>query len=483
MLTNPVNASPLPPSPQTAVPNGATAAAAASQTPLYYLGFTALLLLLFVVFSRLAETIAVLIGANLRISMTLLLVSTAVAVVQRDAIRRLRGGAGFYLILLTGWFFLCVPTSVHKGGSVRHLTSYWITSVLAAFCVLVYPNTTASLRRILYAITAGVLLVGFARSESSVFTLGALGNPNLYSQHLLYGVPFLFLPLARNGVASFKGIIAAACISLLVVKVLYTGSRASLIAVAILGFVFFLSLPVMQKLIAVACVIPLAAAALLTMPEQAWQRYSTLFSQDETIAHTEEEISAIESANARKRHLEQSIDLTIRNPILGVGPGMFAVASADYSKELGERAYWKETHNSFTQISSESGLTGLLLYLAMLFSAVLTLWKGIRLTRRAPRGSELESAGQIAVMLLFSMLAMIITGAFSSSAYLHYFPLLCAFATVTARIIDDNRAPAGQRPPVLAARSPQPGMRLRPAAAQRSLPNFGLPAAPYRRQN
>ena len=28
-------------------------------------------------------------------------------------------------------------------------------------------------------------------------------------------------------------------------------------------------------------------------------------------------------------------------------------------------------------------------------------------------------------------------------------------------------APAGQRPPVLAARSPQPGMRLRPAAAQR----------------
>ena len=477
-----MKASPLPPLTQTASANGAAGAVTANHTLVYDLGFSALLLLLFVVFSRMAEALAVMIGVNLRISMTLLLVCTAIAVLQPDAIRRLCTGAGFYLILLTGWFLLCVPTSVHRGGSVSHLTSYWLTSVLPAFCVLVYPNNTASLRRLLYTITAGVLLVGFARSDSSVFTLGALGNPNLYAQHLLFGVPFLFFPLVRNGVASFKGIIAAVVISLLVLKVLDTGSRASLIAVAILGFGLFLFLPVMKKMIAIACAIPLTAAALLSLPEQAWQRYSTLFSQEDNIyiSYTDQQLSAIESAKARRRHLDQSIDLTIRNPLLGVGPGMFPVASADYSKEVGQRADWKETHNSFTQISSETGLTGLLIYLSMLFFAIVKIWNGIRLTRQAPRGSELESAGQIAVILLFSMLAMIITGAFSSSAYLPYFPLLCAFATVTMRIIKDNRPPAGHRSPVVAATAPQPRMGLRPAPVQRSLSGFGLPTDPYR---
>lgn len=453
----------------------------ANSSPLYSLGFGALLLLLFVVFSRLAETIAVVIGTNPRISMTLLLLTSVIALLQRDALRRLWSGAGLYFILLTAWFVLCVPTSVHKGGSVRHLAAYWLTTVMAAFCVLVYPNNTVALRRILYAITAGILVVTFARSESSVFTIGALGNPNLYSQHLLYGVPFLFLPLARNGIASFKGLIAAACIALLIVKVVNTGSRASLIAVAILGFVFFLVLPVMQKVIAIVCAIPVVAVALLSMSEQARQRYATIFSQEENILRTEEELSAIESTNARKRHLEQSIELTFENPLFGVGPGMFPVASADQSKEIGERAFWKETHNSFTQISSETGVIGFGLYVGMLLSAVITLWKKIRLTRNAPRGSELESAGQIAAMLMFSMLALSITGAFSSSAYLHYFPLLCAFATVIARIVDGNVTVATNQTLAPSNRQALPRLRVQPAPVSRPLSTLG-PGSRLRRR-
>ena len=459
------------------VPAAGQTAGQAAESPLYSIGYGALLLLLFIVFSRMAETIAVVTGANLRLAMGLLLISIGVAVIQRDAIRRCRNRTGILLFVLTAWFLFCVPTSVHKGGSVRYLLTVWASTLITAICVLIYPSNTASLRRILYAISAGILLVTFARTdEASVFTLGALGNPNLYGQHLLYGVPFLALPIVRNGLASIKSVIAAACAAVLIVKVLNTGSRASLIAIFILGLVFFANLPVLKKLLAIVCMIPAVAIVLIALPEQARQRYGTIFSSD-GIAHTTEETSAIESGNARRRHLEQSIDLTIRNPIFGVGPGMFPVASASYSAELGEKAFWKETHNSFTQISSETGLIGLILYLAMLLSATASLWHSARVTRRAPPGSELQEAGQIANMLLISMLAIVVTGMFSSSAYLQYFPLLCAFAAVIARIVEANSVPVASRPRPSPTRPQQP--KLFPTPVQNSMPGRGLSPRPF----
>ena len=41
---------------------------------------------------------------------------------------------------------------------------------------------------------------------------------------------------------------------------------------------------------------------------------------------------------------------------------MFAVASSDLAKAEGDPALWQQTHNTYTQVSSETGLPGLVIY-------------------------------------------------------------------------------------------------------------------------
>lgn len=431
----------------------------AANSLLYQFGFACFLGLLFVSFSRLAETLANQLGANLRIALLLLAGAFGSAVLLGRVLGRTVNKMGLLLLLLTFWFLACVPTSVHKGGSVRHLNSYWFSTLLMSLCVLYYAQGSRSIRKMLYAIVAGTLLVAFARAEDSVFSIGALGNANLYGQHLLYGIPFILLPVFRHGFLSLRGGLAVAGVALLIAKVISTGSRSSLIATVIVLGVLFLQMPFLKKIAILLVAVPLGLIGVAMIPEKAMLRYGTLFDDDPNRMMTLEELSALESTRARKHHFQQSIDLTIGNPLLGVGPGMFPVASAEDSAEKGERALWKETHNSYTQISSETGIPGLMLYLGILLFTATSAWTTIRLAHSSVPGSELFELRQIAMSLLVSLLAMSITGFFSSSAYLSYFPLLGCLAMSTLQAAQREVAAASP-----AAAAGPPAQRPRPAA-------------------
>jgi O-antigen ligase len=192
--------------------------------------------------------------------------------------------------------------------------------------------------------------------------------------------------------------------------------------------------------------IPTVLLILLLMPDLAWQRYATIMVSDTSQARTEEALSAIESANTRKIHLQQSIDLTFLNPVFGVGPGMFPVASAEYSLQLGERAFWKETHNSYTQISSESGFIGLILYAVMIIMTIMTEVKVMRLARGAPPGSAVAECHMAGFCLLVSTLVTLITCNFSSSAYQLYFPLLGALSIALLHVTTQELASVRMTP-------------------------------------
>jgi O-antigen ligase len=82
------------------------------------------------------------------------------------------------------------------------------------------------------------------------------------------------------------------------------------------------------------------------------------FSGDQAGADT----GALESSAARQRLLEDSIKCTLDHPLLGVGLEQFP----NYERAAPGEARWKDSHNSYTQISSECGLPALLFYLAAL---------------------------------------------------------------------------------------------------------------------
>src|SRR4051794_18646876 len=79
-------------------------------------------------------------------------------------------------------------------------------------------------------------------------------------------------------------------------------------------------------------------------------------------------------------------------------------------------------HNAYTQVSSETGLPRLLMYLASIYYSCACLRRINKLKDASPVVNELKG---LATCLRFSFLAFATAACFSSIAYLPYLPILC----------------------------------------------------------
>jgi O-antigen ligase len=128
---------------------------------------------------------------------------------------------------------------------------------------------------------------------------------------------------------------------------------------------------------------------------------------------------AMESQQERRYVLEQSLIATLQHPITGVGPGQFS----NYVGKLGQAAgktgsalHWTETHNAFTQISSECGMPALIFFVGGMVLAFLSVNKTYGLARRRNH-TELTN---MCFCYLISMLPYVISIFFLANAYRFY---------------------------------------------------------------
>jgi O-antigen ligase len=108
---------------------------------------------------------------------------------------------------------------------------------------------------------------------------------------------------------------------------------------------------------------------------------------------------------------------------------------------------WHVTHNTFTEVSSESGIPGLAFYLAALIftfrAAAVPKIRRVKLTPRIAEICGLSSA------LRLSLFAFVVSGMFGSFALQTQFLTLAAFAVVFSRTgaAEVARFLAEQKPP------------------------------------
>jgi O-antigen ligase len=154
---------------------------------------------------------------------------------------------------------------------------------------------------------------------------------------------------------------------------LSTGSRGAFVSAALtLAVVTVVSRPKIK--VAILLGIPLVGLiALPLVPSKSVERLASLFRSSEN-----DTTDATASRMARQRLLEQSIALTLSHPVFGVGPGEFMDSEGSLAKASGERGMWHETHNTYTQISSECGIPAFLCYVGALFLTLKRLWKAGR---------------------------------------------------------------------------------------------------------
>lgn len=427
-----------------------------SESPFHSVAAGAGVLFLFLVVSRSTDFIGIP-GVVLTVGLVALIAIGLTGGIARAPTSK----PGLFFIAFTVWLCVSLPFSVWKGGSFELLKDTWSRSLFAFIIVGGALVTIAHLRKAMYAAAlAATAMLGLAFVFASAatgrlaFHQGTLSNPNELAAYLLLTVPFcLFVYMeSRNGFVKAGTVIV---ILMLLGMTLRTGSRSGLVTICIIGVYMFFSASLPKKLLMAVASVAMVMTAPLYLPDSVLARFRTLVSDDVQVSSGSSDPQdrqadfAAGSTESRSYLLRKSIEITFANPLLGVGPGMFAVASSDLAKLEGDRGRWQQTHNTYTQVSSETGLPGLLIFLGLIF----TIFRATRIPPEWADSSdpEIRLLSNIGYTLRLALISFCGGGLFGSLAYGMQLPILGGLAETLRRVLESRQqqlqAPAVVRPP------------------------------------
>jgi len=330
-----------------------------------------------------------------------------------------RTDIGRVMTAFTVWVAICVPFSVWRGGSLAILTLA-VQALLLLFFMASFIRTLDDCYRVIYVIAlamaaVGVLsfLIGGGATGSERVGLGSqtndtLGDANFLALYLVIGLPFLWFSSTWK-----KGIVKVALL-LLMLPVLAgmsrTGSRMGMLAL-LLGTLFFMKFAsASQRAFIILAGFVSIMLALFLLPQRITERFTAFFHG--TSAASEE---AAMSAESRKDMLLRSIQITLEHPLFGVGPGEFMDAEAREAMAVGQRGMWHYTHNAYTELSSETGIPGMVIFLIAFYRS----YKGLsRYRDRFPSLRVRRAALSIQMAVLVSAVgAFFLSIAYSGILY------------------------------------------------------------------
>lgn len=375
---------------------------------------------------------------------------------------------GKLLIGFTLWMIVGFPFYGWKGGAFKEIKDAWMLSLITFMLFGSMIGTLPDMRRALKVTAFSVIVVllmfiKFATNiRGRIGIFGSLANANDLAMHLLIILPMLVLVVqTKKKMFSLTSLAAIGSAAYLLVVVMRTGSRAGLLG---LGF-YLVAIFLLSSFANKAKLIVGGAGVLIvlfaTAPESAMDRYRTLW-DDEV-----EEGEAVASARGRGLLLKESIRQTLLHPVFGLGPANFQVAFAKKMESEGQMHHrFRASHNTYTQVSSETGIPGFLMFFSLM---VWCFWQNLRLYRQTNRNPQHKEIANMAICLFLSLLVFSVTTFFGSNAYRFYLPVLAGLTVSLKRVADEVLASgAGQPMPVWAALwpppTPRPPMTSRPVS-------------------
>lgn len=446
------------------------------------LGFYCLYVFVFGMFSAVFDLVRPL-GA-LRPALVCGSIGLLVILINGRLAELLKHTASRALIALTAWWIVCVPFSVWPGGAIKTLINQWYISALTFFIVSGLLKSGRQCLRIAYLIGfSGIILsvatlkIGYISSEGRLgLPATRYGNPNDLGLVLLTTLPFLGLMIFRHG-NIFRRTIALAGVLPILLAISKTGSRSAVIGAAAALIVLLAHLTMANRVKLILALIAVTALLVPFVPEHLRERYATIL--DEQVESDSQNAvlvrSSIESSASRMMLLKDSITVTFKYPIFGVGTGMFPVAQDQLARARGERmGNWHVTHNTYTEVSSESGIIGLTIYLVLIFQALRSLSRAVAVRLPYP-SSELADIQLVAIAMRIAMSSFLTSAFFGSVAYL---PFLYVFIGISVALEFNAIQLVSQ---AHSSRTPRKGMPPQPAArpvragAPRPLSGFPRP--------
>lgn len=322
------------------------------------------------------------------------------------------------LIALFLWQCLTVPFAWWKGGALIWVGSKCSKAVIVAFLVILAVTTIRQLKELMFIQAASVAVmtvfsvVMYRGGRMGGVLGGVFDNPNDLAMNIALNWPlcFMFLLLTKN---PLKKLMWAVGMLVMVLGLMLTYSRSGFLAmgVAIVVSLWEFGIRGKRKYLIVAAVF-CGIASMIFAPQHYGDRLESLVSGD---------VQAFgDSKYAREGVLKDSLMITLTHPLLGIGPGNFA----------GYSGTWKVTHNTYTELSAESGIPGLVLFIAVLVIS----FRNLKRTRSSPLYDKSQEV-RLYTGGLWAGLASYLTGAmFASTAYQLFPYFMIAYTAVLYRL-------------------------------------------------
>jgi O-antigen ligase len=242
-----------------------------------------------------------------------------------------------------------------------------------------------------------------------------LADANFLCLYIMVGLPFLWFSASLK--TGFKKALLLSLMVPMLAGAARTGSRMGLLALAAGLLLYLVFASVKQRLIVITGGVVFLILAVFYLPQRTRERFTTYFE-----ANSAQSMEAAQSAETRKQLLIRSLELTAEHPLFGVGPGEFQDAEAQEAQEAGQRGMWRYTHNSYTEISSETGIPGLVLFLIAFFSA----YRGLSRVRNKYPDVRVRRAA------LFTQMAVLMTAVGAFFLSIAYGGIITAVIAISA---------------------------------------------------
>lgn len=273
---------------------------------------------------------------------------------------------------------------------------------------------------------------------------GPIGEQNRWGQTLAMVLP-LAVALAATDRSRTTRLVALVCSGAIAAGITMTYSRGAFVGLALTGLVALL-----LKWIRLRWVVTGAALALLALAAFApvfLTRAGTVTDVGSSVRGSARDEPVDGSISNRTTEANAAISVFLRHPFVGVGVGLFPTYFQDEARRLGaDRIVGvnREAHNLYLGVAAESGLVGIVAFGGLTISILGPL----AAIRRHERTANPAVAG-LATGFALAFVTYLTTGLFLHLAYVRYFWLLAALATVMGMVETSDstdRVPTGTKP-------------------------------------
>lgn len=331
------------------------------------------------------------------------------------------------LFCLTG--LLSIPFAINRAEAWTEFSGTFIRCIVIFVVIVNVVRTEARLKGLIFlAMAAGIWLSVEAINDYRLGLMtvegyraagrgtGIFGNTNDMALHLVTMLPIsIALLIGSTGVA--RKLLYGACAALMISAIVLSYSRGAFIGM--LAVVLFIAwkLGRSRRLEIVFAVLAFAGVIVLLAPDKYGSRLLSIFIPS---------LDPEGSADSRRGELFRSIYVALRHPLLGIGMG-------NYGPEMSYRGL--VTHNSYTQVGAEMGMTAFACYVMFIVTPLKKLGQIARENFDTRRDSRFY---YLTLGLQASLIAYLISSFFLSVAYVWYVYYLVAYAVCLRRLYESE---------------------------------------------